>query len=72
MGTSKIKNKKIQKLLKSEMAKSLLNKELDKTYSKLLMEVVGFENRKLKSKIVFENKGKNLQIWSEFYQLIKE
>ena len=72
MGTSKIKNKKIQKLLKSEMAKRLLNKELDKTYSKLLMEVEGFENRKLKSKIIFENKGKNLQIWSEFYQLIKE
>ena len=72
MGTSKIKNKKIQKLLKSEMAKRLLNKELDKTYSKLLMEVEGFENRKLKSKIIFEDKGKNLQIWSEFYQLIKE
>ena len=35
MGSSKIKNKKIQKLLKPEMAKSLLNKELDKTYSKL-------------------------------------
>ena len=35
MGTSKIKNKEIQKLLKFEIAKSLLNKALDKTYSNL-------------------------------------
>ena len=35
------------------------------------MEVEGFENRKLKSNIVFENNGKNLQIWVKFYQLKK-
>ena len=35
MGTSKIGNKKMKKLLQSEMAKNLLNKGLDKAYSKL-------------------------------------
>ena len=35
MGTSKIGNKKVKKLLQSEIAKNLLNKVLDKAYSKL-------------------------------------
>ena len=35
MGTSKIGNKKMKKLFRSEMAKNLLNKRLDKAYSKL-------------------------------------
>ena len=35
IGTSKIGNKKVKKLLQSEMAKNLLNKGLDKAYSKL-------------------------------------
>ena len=35
MGTSKIGNKKLKKLLQSEMAKNLLNKVLDEAYSKL-------------------------------------
>ena len=32
IGTSKIGNKKMKKLLQSEMAKNLLNKRLDKAY----------------------------------------
>ena len=35
MGTSKIGNKKVKKLLQSEMTKNLLKKGLDKAYSKL-------------------------------------
>ena len=35
MGTSKLGNKKVKKLLQSEMAKKLLNKGLHKAYSKL-------------------------------------
>ena len=35
MGTSKIENKKVKKLLQSQMVKILLNKGLDKAYSKL-------------------------------------
>ena len=35
MGTSRIKNKKIRKILQSNMAKGLLNKGIDKAYSKL-------------------------------------
>ena len=35
IGTSKIKNKKIKKLLQSDNAKGLLNKGIDKAYSKL-------------------------------------
>ena len=35
IGTSKIGNKKRKKLLQSEMAQNLLNKELDKAYSKI-------------------------------------
>ena len=35
MDTSKIGNKKVKKLLQSEMARNLLNKGLDKAYSKL-------------------------------------
>ena len=35
IGTSKIKNKKIKKLLQSDIAKVLLNDGIDKAYSKL-------------------------------------
>ena len=35
IGTSKIRNKKIKKLLKSDIAKGLLNNGIDKAYSKL-------------------------------------
>ena len=35
MGTPKLGNKKVKKLLQSEMAKKLLNKGLHKAYSKL-------------------------------------
>ena len=35
MGTSRIKNKKIRKILQSNMTKGLLNKRIDKAYSKL-------------------------------------
>ena len=35
MGTSKIENKKVKKLLQSQMVKILFNKGLDKAYSKL-------------------------------------
>ena len=35
IGTSKIKNEKIKKLLQSDIAKVLLNDGIDKAYSKL-------------------------------------
>ena len=35
IGTSKIKNKQIKKFLQSDIAKGLLNKGIDKAYSKL-------------------------------------
>ena len=60
MGTSKIGNKKVKKLLQSNMAKTLLNKRLNKTYSKLSWSLKDLKLVTQIQSIFFKNNGRNL------------